>query len=44
MHGYKRYAGSSVKGEAAIDWSDRRARRKLLGEIVLDADRLLELS
>ena len=43
-HGYLRYAGSSVKGDAAIDWLDRRARQKLLGEIVGDADRLLELS
>ena len=43
-HGYKRYVGSSVKGEAAIDWSNRRARRKLLGQIVADADRLLELA
>ena len=43
-HGYKRHVGSSVKGEAGIDWSDRRARRKLLGEIVADADRLLELA
>ena len=43
-HGYDRYVGSSVKGEATIDWSDRRARRKLLGEIVADADRLLELA
>ena len=41
---YKRYMGSSVKGEAAIDWSDRRERRKLLGQIVADADRLLELA
>ena len=44
VHGYKRYIGSSVKGEAALDWSDRRARRKLLGELVGDADRLLELA
>ena len=29
-------------GEAAIDWSDNRARRKLVGEIVADDDRLLE--
>ena len=43
-HGYKHYVGSSVKGEAAIDWSNRRARRKLLGQIVADADRLLELA
>ena len=43
-HGYDRYVGSSVKGEAAIDWSDRQARRELLGEIVADADQLLELA
>ena len=42
--GYERYLGSSVKGESAIDWSDKRARAALLGEIVADADRLLEVS
>ena len=42
--GYEGYLGSSVKGEAAIDWSDRKARQTLLAEIVRDADRLLELS
>ena len=42
--GYGRYLGSSIKGEAAIDWSDKRARQALLAEIVRDADRLLELS
>ena len=42
--GYQRYLGSSIKGEATIDWSDRKARRKLLGELVADADRLLELA
>ena len=42
--GYHRYLGSSVKGEAAIDWSDKRARTALLAEIVADSDRLLELS
>ena len=42
--GYERYLGSSVKGESAIDWSDKRARQALLAEIVRDADRLLELS
>ena len=41
---YERYLGSSVKGEAAIDWSNKRARAVLLGSIVADADRLLELS
>ena len=43
-HGCQRYVGTSVKGEAAINWSNRRARRKLLGQIVADADRLLELA
>ena len=42
--GYHRYLGSSVKGEAAIDWADRQARTALLAKIVADADRLLELS
>ena len=42
--GHGRYLGSSVKGEAAIDWSDRKARRKLLAEIVADSDWLLELA
>ena len=43
-HRYHRYLGSSIKGEAAIDWSDRKARTALLAGIVADADRLLELS
>ena len=42
--GYERYFGSSIKGEATIDWSDRKARAALLGELVADADRLLELA
>ena len=42
--GYERYLGSSIKGEATIDWSDRKARAALLAEIVADADRLLELA
>ena len=32
------------EGEAAIDWSGRQARRRLLAQIVADADRLLELA
>ena len=40
--GYERYLGSSIKGEAAVDWSDRKARSALLATIVADADRLLE--
>src|SRR6266498_2931052 len=42
-HGYGRYVGpTSLKGTAAIDWSDAEQRRRFLGEIVADADRLLE--
>ncbi len=42
--GYERYFGSSIKGAATIDWSDRQARAGLLAELVADADRLLELA
>jgi hypothetical protein len=40
--GYERYFGSSIKGEANIDWDDKKARRAFLEGIVGDADRLLE--
>ena len=40
--GYERYLGSSIKGESAIDWSDKGVRAGLLATIVADADRLLE--
>src|SRR6476659_6156563 len=41
--GYGRYVGqTSLKGTAEIDWGDANERRRLLGEIVSDADRLLE--
>jgi hypothetical protein len=40
---YARYvAAVSVKGGAAIDWDDPGARERFLGELVADADRLLE--
>ena len=42
--GYEPYLGSSIKGEVAIEWSNKRARKALLAGIVADADRLLELS
>jgi len=41
-HELGRYYGSSVKGQADIDWSDENARAKFLQSIVADADRLLE--
>ncbi len=41
-HELGRYYGSSLKGEAEIDWSDEQARAGFLKSIVADADRLLE--
>jgi hypothetical protein len=44
QHGYGRYVtASSFKGAVTLDWSDARQRRQVLGELVADADRLLEL-
>lgn len=40
-NGYALHVGKSLKGQADIDWSDRKARRRLLGCIVADADSLL---
>jgi hypothetical protein len=41
--GYGRYVqGSSLKGEAAINWDDAGERRRFLASIVADVDRLLE--
>ena len=41
--GYGRYVGqTSLKGTAEIDWGAAEQRRRFLGEIVADADRLLE--
>ena len=42
--GYQRYLDSSIKGDAAVDWSDKGACQSLQAGIVADADRLLELS
>lgn len=36
-----RYFGSSLKGEAGIDWDDPEARQAFLEGVVADADRLL---
>jgi Transposase domain (DUF772) len=43
-HGLHRYFGSSLKGEASIDWDDPEARGVFLGGIVADADELLEVA
>jgi hypothetical protein len=39
-----RYFGSSLKGEAAIDWDDAQAREGFLQSVVADADRLLDMA
>jgi len=39
--GLGRYFGSSLKGEAGIDWDDPEARQVFLEGVVADADRLL---
>jgi transposase len=42
--GFARYVtGSSLKGEAGIDWNNAKARRRFLAEIVADADHVLDL-
>lgn len=43
-HGLDRYFGSSIKGQAEIDWDDEEARRAFLQGIVADADRLMEIA
>ena len=35
--------GSSLKGQANVDWTDAHARQRFLGEIVIDAEHLLEV-
>jgi hypothetical protein len=42
--GLSRYLGSSLKGEAEIDWDDQGEREQLLTEIVQDGRRLLSLA
>jgi transposase len=42
--GLSRYFGSSLKGEAALDWDDKKQREQLLTAIVQDARRLLGLA
>jgi hypothetical protein len=43
-HDLRRYFGSSLKGEAGIDWDDAEARRVFLGGVVADADGSLEVA
>jgi hypothetical protein len=42
--GCARYVqGPSLKGQADVDWTDPHARQRFLGEIVADAEQLLEV-
>ncbi len=43
-HGLESYFGSSVKGEAKIDWDKEKERRALLQKIVAGAGRVMELA
>lgn len=43
-HGFQSYFGSSVKGEAQIDWEDEAERTIFLRRIVADAQRLTGLA
>jgi hypothetical protein len=42
-HDLEPYLGSSLKGVAKIDWSDRSQKEEVLGALVTDAKRVLEL-
>ncbi len=42
--GWSRYFGSSIKGEAELDWSDPDQRNQFLKGLVEDAEQLLELA
>ena len=42
--GFERYFGSSVKGEASVNWDNEKARRGFLQGIVADAGRVLEMA
>jgi hypothetical protein len=39
-----RYVGSSLKGEAKLDWSSEEEKRALLTELAADAERALEVA
>jgi hypothetical protein len=43
-HQFQGYFGSSLKGEAQVDWDDEQARNVFLQGIVADAQRLMQLA
>lgn len=44
QHDFSRYLESSIKGQADIDWNDKRQKNELLRQIVCDGKRLLSLA
>ena len=44
QRGLECYFGSSVKGQATVNWDNEKARRTFLQIIVADADRVLEMA
>lgn len=43
-HGLSRCFGTSIKGQASVNWDDAQGRQEFLAGIVEDADRLLEVT
>jgi hypothetical protein len=43
-HGLSQYVGSSLKGEAKLDWSNEAEKEAFLAGLVADAERVLELA
>jgi len=43
-HAFQGYFGSSLKGDAQVDWDDEQSRRVFLQGIVVDAQRLMALA
>jgi transposase len=44
VHQFQGYFGSSLKGEAQVDWEDEQSRNAFLQGIVGDAQRLMEMA
>ena len=43
-NGLSRYFGTSIKGEASVNWDDGKARQAFLNGVVADAGHLLEMA
>jgi hypothetical protein len=44
VHQFQRYFGTSLKGQAEVDWDDEQTRNAFLQGIVSDAQRLMQLA